>query len=113
MEKKETMCYHSLIDLYNVKFDLLNELDLLLPVLKNIAKIVNLNILDISYHKFNPQGLTVMLLLSESHISIHTWPEKNMACLDILSCKNNPIDYLDEIIKMFDTTIFKHKNIIR
>jgi len=113
MEKKNIMCYHSLIDLYNVDFNLLNEINILLPILNKISKMVNLTILDTSYHKFNPQGLTVMLLLSESHISIHTWPEKNMACLDILSCKNNPGDYIYDIIKLFNTTSYNHQNIIR
>ena len=113
MEKKDTMCYHTLIDLYDVNFNLLNDIDMLLPVLIKISKMVNLNILDTSYHKFTPQGLTVMLLLSESHISIHTWPEKNMACLDILSCKNNPGNFIDEIVNLFNTKSYKHQNITR
>ena len=86
MEKKDTMCYHTLIDLYDVNFNLLNDIDMLLPVLIKISKMVNLNILDTSYHKFTPQGLTVMLLLSESHISIHTWPENGMAVCDVFTC---------------------------
>ena len=66
-----------------------------------------------SYHKFEPQGVTAMLLLSESHISIHTWPEKKSACLDILSCKNNPGIFIDDIVKLFSTKKYKFKNITR
>ena len=84
-----------------------------MPILKEIAKMVNLTILKESYHEFKPQGLTAMLLLSESHISIHTWPEKNSACLDILSCKNNPADYINNIIHLFNTKKYKFKNITR
>jgi spermidine synthase len=113
IQNKDKMCYHSLIDLYNVDFNILNKINLLMPILKEIAKMVNLTILKESYHEFKPQGLTAMLLLSESHISIHTWPEKNSACLDILSCKNNPADYINNIIHLFNTKKYKFKNITR
>ena len=38
------------------------------------------------FHKFNPHGLTGIVLLQSSHISIHTWPEKNYATMDIFAC---------------------------
>jgi len=107
------MCYHTLIDLYDVEYDLLNNLSVLLDKLKYISNIINLTILTESYHQFKPHGLTIMLLLSESHISIHTWPEKNSACLDILSCKNNPNDFTDDIIKLFNTNNYKITTIKR
>lgn len=107
------MCYHTLIDLYDVEFQLLNDLDLLLDKLRNISTIINLTILTESYHKFEPQGVTIMLLLSESHISIHTWPENKSACLDILSCKNNPHDYINDIIKLFNTNNYNITTIKR
>ncbi|RPF82434.1 MAG: adenosylmethionine decarboxylase [Rhodothermaceae bacterium TMED105] len=37
-------------------------------------------------HEFSPQGYTVVALLSESHVSCHTWPEKSAACIDIFTC---------------------------
>jgi len=43
-------------------------------------------LLDISSHKFDPQGVTAIALLAESHISIHTWPEKGMAVCDVFTC---------------------------
>jgi spermidine synthase len=39
-------------------------------------------------YKFEPQGVTLVFLLKESHISIHSWPEKNSACIDIFTCRN-------------------------
>ena len=38
------------------------------------------------HHKFKPQGATVLSLLKESHLSIHTWPENNSACIDLFTC---------------------------
>ena len=43
-------------------------------------------LLDLSSHKFDPQGVTAVALLAESHISIHTWPEKGMAVCDVFTC---------------------------
>ena len=42
--------------------------------------------LHLKSHKFEPQGVTAVALLAESHISIHTWPEHNTAICDIFTC---------------------------
>ena len=42
--------------------------------------------LGIKIHKFSPQGLTGFILLAESHIAIHTWPELEYVAIDIFSC---------------------------
>lgn len=50
-------------------------------------------------HVFAPQGYTAMVLLSESHISIHTWPERNTACIDIFSCgKDLNVNMIEHIV---------------
>lgn len=51
-----------------------------------IARQLGATVLSSSSHKFEPQGVTAILLLSESHISIHTWPEKRFATCDIFTC---------------------------
>jgi len=43
-------------------------------------------LLDVTSHKFDPQGVSAVALLAESHISIHTWPEKGIAVCDIFTC---------------------------
>mgnify|MGYP000007971409 CR=1 FL=1 len=43
-------------------------------------------LLALHSHKFDPQGVTCVAMLAESHISIHTWPEKKMAVCDIFTC---------------------------
>ena len=63
----------------------------------------SLTLLDISSHKFEPQGVTIVALLSESHISIHTWPERGSAALDVFTCgETNPevaMMYMIEALK--------------
>jgi S-adenosylmethionine decarboxylase len=60
--------------------------------------------LKFSYHKFNPHGLTGFLLLAESHIAFHSWPEFNYLAIDIFSCGKNTkpkkaLNYLKKILK--------------
>ncbi|MEM9245946.1 MAG: adenosylmethionine decarboxylase, partial [Cyanobacteria bacterium P01_F01_bin.153] len=52
----------------------------------------NLSVLRAQSHQFHPHGATVLLLLSESHLSLHTWPEKAYAALDLFTCgdRSNP-----------------------
>lgn len=54
--------------------------------LRLVAKVSSLHVLKEDFHQFKPQGITGYVLLSESHISIHTWPEEQFAIVDILSC---------------------------
>ena len=53
-----------------------------------IIKNLNLHIVNKIHHAFLPQGKTIVYILSESHLAIHTWPEKNTIHVDLISCKN-------------------------
>lgn len=48
----------------------------------------NFKILKTGFHKFEPQGLTGFFLLSESHLSFHTWPEENHIAIDLFTCSD-------------------------
>lgn len=59
-------------------------------------------------HEFFPHGLTAMAVLAESHASIHTWPENNIAYVDYFTC-SNLVD-ADEFMNYFDEhglTVFR------
>jgi S-adenosylmethionine decarboxylase proenzyme len=81
----KTICLNIIIDTNNniENYDYLNNL------LENITIECNLNVLSTNYHKFEPQGLTICKILSESHITIHTCPEFNSFALDVYSCNTN------------------------
>ena len=61
-----------------------------LNYLRNIINLFSLTEVNegLSYHIFKPQGLTINILLKESHITIHTWPEKGKCTIDIFSCSD-------------------------
>lgn len=58
-------------------------------LLLKAAKASNSTPLEISLHTFSPQGLTGVVLVAESHIAIHTWPEIRYMALDIFTCGKN------------------------
>ena len=73
-------------------------------ILLETARVSNNTPIGIKIHKFNPHGLTGFILLAESHISIHTWPELNYVAIDIFSCgkKGKPykgLAYLKNIFR--------------
>ena len=77
---------HYLLNLYGCPFDRLNNHRFLVDLLENAAASSGATVVQTIYKKFDPQGVTVLCLLSESHISIHTWPEKGEAAVDIFTC---------------------------
>lgn len=80
------MGHHILVDLYGCPAEKLEKLDVVKKLLWNVVKESDFNALGDSWHQFQPFGVTGIILLAESHISIHTWPENNSAAVDIFSC---------------------------
>lgn len=76
-------------DIKEIKnYELLNNSEKIRKLLDNICEKYNYTILNKSEHQFQPQGLTMLYLLSESHISIHTFPEREYFALDIYTCRH-------------------------
>ena len=96
---------HILFDLKKCSFELLNDENFIKESLKEAANKAKCEVLKIETHKFEPQGITAYALLAESHISIHTWPEKGVAKCDIFTCSNSndPIAAIEYLKKKFKT----------
>jgi spermidine synthase len=77
-------------------------------IIYKIAKAAKVEILNVSQHKFKPQGFTLVALLAESHMSFHTFPEKNIISFDFFTCaKVSPSVALDILKKEI-----KHERIV-
>jgi S-adenosylmethionine decarboxylase len=77
---------HYLLNLYGCSFELLNDAEYLISLIENAAVASGATVVQTIFKKFEPQGFTGICLLSESHISIHTFPEKNSAAVDVFCC---------------------------
>ena len=101
---------HILFTLKECNVDLIEDTEYVRDCLYQAAKECNSTLLNLNIHKFQPQGLTGIVMLAESHISIHTWPEKCMAVCDIFTCGQHTtpmrgVEYLQERFKSSDMTI--------
>ena len=82
----EVLGSHLLLELKDCNPDLLNDLHFIRRSMIETARDVGATIVGESFHHFSPQGVTGILAIAESHISIHTWPEHGYAAADIFSC---------------------------
>ena len=80
---------HFLLELYRCDCEKLNDESFLRCTLNRAAKLAKATVLNLISNKFEPQGVTAIALLAESHISILTWPESNYSAVDIFTCGQN------------------------
>ena len=103
-QKSSHQSKHLLLELYRCDYEKLNDESFLRCTLNRAAKLANARVLNLISNKFEPQGVTAIALLAESHISIHTWPESNYSAVDIFTCGQNMLpelasQYLIEALK--------------
>ena len=75
---------HLIIDLFGAKR--LDDLKHIKETLKRCVEVAGATLLHIHLHHFQPNGVSGVAVLAESHISIHTWPEAGYAALDVFMC---------------------------
>ena len=99
---------HYLLNLYDCSFVLLNDEQYLIKLLESAAILSGATVIQTIFKKFDPQGVTVICLLAESHISIHTWPEEGKAAADCYTCgDSNPKLGCDMIIQQLNPSKYE------
>ncbi len=99
MEKKRMMKMrrvfgvHYIVELCGCDAAKLDNIEFIKECLLSAAKKANATVLGHKFHKFCPQGVSGIVLVAESHISIHTWPEHNYASVDIYTCGSETLPY--------------------
>ena len=78
--------WHCILDIFNTEKDINNTH--LLNVFVEIAMKNGATIMSTHHHEFSPYGLSLMIILAESHISAHTYPELNSLMIDIFTCSS-------------------------
>jgi len=78
--------HHILVSLYGISFRLLDDIDGIRAAFEEAVEACGATVLNRFSHKFQPQGVTVVYALAESHISIHTFPENGSCAIDVYTC---------------------------
>lgn len=92
---------HVLAEVYGCNFEVLNDIKKVQDIMVNAALEAGAEIREVVFHKFSPQGVSGVVVISESHLAIHTWPELGYAAVDVFTCGDtvNPwgaCKYLEE-----------------
>lgn len=77
---------HIIAELYGVSKELISDEGRVKGVVEKVIEKARLTKVGSVYKQFNPRGVTGVVLVAESHISIHTWPEYELVNLDIFTC---------------------------
>ncbi|CEH32133.1 S-adenosylmethionine decarboxylase proenzyme (Ado MetDC) (SAMDC) [Aneurinibacillus migulanus] len=106
---------HVAIDVWGVEFERLNSAEFLKNHMVEAAEACGATVLSVQAQQFEPQGATVLVMLSESHISIHTYPERGFAALDCYTCGEtvDPQIAIDYMVSVLQPEKFYVKKLIR
>lgn len=82
----DTLGRHLIAELYDCDRQLLDDRAFVEAAITAAAEAVGATVLHVSAHHYAPQGVTATVIIAESHLSIHTWPEHGYAAADIFTC---------------------------
>lgn len=106
------MAHHILLDLKGVEKKKIEKVHYVKISLLNALEQSGLHMIEQKFHQFEPQGVTGFILLKESHVAIHTWPETRKLTCDIFTCGDEKCarTYAELIIRAFSPDeIVEHK----
>lgn len=108
------MGQHFILNLYGVDEAVLTELQTFISFIRPVLELSMAEVLSDCAHKFEPGGYTYLALLSTSHFSAHSWPEKNSIAIDMFSCGHIRAEYLiSEVIAYFNPKDYDLRKISR
>lgn len=76
-------------DFYGCKSEKINSCEFIEATLLKAAKLLNLTVVNTTIHSFSPIGVSGVIVIEESHIAIHTWPEHNYIAIDFFTCNKS------------------------
>ena len=100
---------HLLVELHGCHPDTLKKVDVVKDILVGAARACGATIVDVAFHEFNPFGVSGVVVIAESHLTIHTWPEYGYAAVDLFTCGEEAdpwkcFSYMQEKLKSRNST---------
>ncbi|MGI6703294.1 MAG: adenosylmethionine decarboxylase [Clostridia bacterium] len=94
---------HILAEIYGCDSDTLNDRNYIEKSMVDAALAAGAEVREVAFHKFSPQGVSGVVVISESHLTIHTWPELGYAAVDVFTCGDtvNPWDACNYLTDKF------------
>lgn len=110
----EALGRHLLAELYDCDKKIINDVKAVENILTQATIKIGATIVDVSFHTFNPHGVSGVIVIAESHVAIHTWPEYSFASIDIYTCGETvdpwiACDYIGKKLKAKHVSILEMK----
>ena len=104
MTNNQALGKHILMEAYDCEYDVLDDLRGIQSAMIEAAERTGATVVDVAFRKFEPYGVSGVVIISESHLAIHTWPEFGYAAIDLFTCgdKADPwkaFEYLSNYFK--------------
>jgi len=111
---KKTLGHHVLLEFHGCDRSIISDSKTVEKIFLKAANEAKANIVKSVFHYFNPYGVSGVVVISESHLSIHTWPEFGYAAIDLFTCSEDldidrAIEILREELKPTDVTVLELK----
>ena len=103
---KQVLGRHVLAEMHGCNSEILNNRDTIEFLMVKAALATGCEVREVAFHKFSPQGVSGVVIISESHLTIHTWPELGYASVDVYTCgqRVNPLDACEYLAKYLQAT---------
>jgi S-adenosylmethionine decarboxylase len=113
--KKLSLGKHILVDFYGCNKEIIDDINLVKKHLLEAAKIAEATILTDVFHRFSPQGVSGVVVIGESHLAVHTWPEHEIASIDLFTCsdKMKPQDAIEYLFNSLQAKSYEIQEIDR
>lgn len=100
----DTMGRHVIAEMWDCNIDILNDMGQIEQIFVNAALKAGAEIREVAFHKFAPQGVSGVVIISESHLTIHSFPEHGYASIDVYTCgdiidPNVACDYISNALE--------------
>ncbi len=104
---------HLIAEFYDCDKQALDDVNFVEQKMRQAAIISGATIIGSSFHRFLPYGVSGVVVISESHLTIHTWPEYGYAAIDLFTCGEDTdpwkaFDFLKEAFKAKRTQVLEH-----
>jgi S-adenosylmethionine decarboxylase len=85
-EQHPSIGHHYIVEASGCDPDILGDVGRVQQILVKAAEVAGAKVWAVSFHRFHPYGVSGVVVISESHLSVHTWPEFKYAAMDIYTC---------------------------
>ncbi|SEQ11994.1 adenosylmethionine decarboxylase proenzyme [Virgibacillus subterraneus] len=111
----DTMGRHVIAELWECSIDTLNNISQIKQIFVDAALEAGAEIREVAFHKFSPHGVSGVVIIAESHLTVHSFPEHGYASIDVYTCSNtiDPNVAVEYIIKALEAKTFEQVEVKR